>query len=168
MTFREDDIVEWHDLLSYEGDINFDFSNDSWYAISGDVGMREWNAFERQNSSFVKSFLLLRKQGQVPIAMLYIIAEDIRIETVSIHGGAFSDCRPMEVVHGYIIMIESLLHAGLKVRTTCLSSNRKALNLDRNIGFVRYKQIDDTVFMWINAKRLTSTAYYKRIRICHR
>ena len=61
-------------------------------------------------------------------------------------------------------MLEHLLKQDLRVRTYCNISNSAAIRFDRSVGFMPYRYTKDEVFMWINEKRLKSSAIYKRFK----
>ena len=123
---------------------------------------KEWADFLKKYVSYFMCIVPIRKSDNAPIGMAYLINEDLNWKKVSIHGGAWGGS-PMLTYRAYIILIKSLLDQGIKVTTTCSISNSKAVRFNRSIGFVKYRSSDDTVWMWINTRRLESTSIYKRL-----
>ena len=156
-----DGIIKWVPYCRDEK-ICVRFPFDDWHKVVRDIDSdEEWADF-LQKSLFVKCYVLKRCSNNESIAFLYTMEEDFTGKLISVHGGVWGSL----LLHfrGYILMLEHLLKQDLKVRTYCNISNSAAIRFDRSVGFMPYRYTKDEVFMWINEKRLKSSAIYERFK----
>ena len=158
-TLLSDNIVKW---IPYSRDeiICGRYSLDEWHNAVHDIDSdEEWANF-LEDSYIVKCYILKSCINDKSIAFLYIKKEELRGKIVSVHGGGWGS--HMMHYRGYILMLKYLLGQGIKVRTTCLLSNTKAIRFSRSVGFVPYRYTEDEVFMWISEDKLKKCRLYRR------
>jgi hypothetical protein len=137
------------------------FPLDEWHQLAGDVHSdKDWEDLVLNYSEFIKCWVLRRNSDNQSIAMIYILNEDDCWQKVSIHGGGWNN--PLLYYRGYVLMLDYLLNKGIKVSTNCHLSNHSAIRFSRSVGFVPYRYTETEIFMWISAKRLKSSKFYKR------
>lgn len=154
-----DGVVEW---LNYSiGDIICSkFSPEKWNLILRDVGSDRGLANFLEDN-LIECHILRECKGNDTVGFIFLLPECSSKKIVSIHGGGWGH-NPYLYYRGYILIIEHLLHQGIKVRTYCDAVNERAIRFNRGVGFVRYKQTDHRIYSWINLKRLQSRKIYKR------
>ena len=158
-----DDFVFW-DNFSPKDKVFSWFSLEDWHKIVHDLdGDQPWASFLERYPRYYRCYVLRRKQDNESLGFVFIINEDLKWKTVSIHGGAAFGSSVFERYRGFILMISSLLGAGIKVRTAYSSDNVNAMKFNKSIGFVKYREIDNVIFAWINRNRLISMPIYKRL-----
>ena len=140
------------------------FSDDDWHKIIYDIyGDLEWSKFLKEYSDYYKCYVLRRASDNNILAFIYIINEDLKWSTVTIHGGAVEACPVITRYRSYILMILALLDAGIKVRTNCSNTNLRAIRFNRSVGFVKYEESNNVISFWINKNRVLSSSIYKRL-----
>ena len=161
--FPFDNFVYW-DKYSLDDNIFSGFSLIDLHKIVHDIDdENSWAKFLDEYQEYYKCYVLHRKSDSKALAFIYIISEDLKWNTITIHGGALAGCSVLERYRGYILMLESLLDAGVKVRTTFSNENLNASRFNKSIGFVKYCEFSGVTYAWINRRRLVSTAIYKRL-----
>lgn len=161
--FPFDNFVYW-DKYSLDDNIFSGFSLIDLHKIVHDIDdENSWEKFLDEYQEYYKCYVLHRKPDSKALAFIYIINEDLKWNTITIHGGALKGCSVLERYRGYILMLESLLDAGVKVRTTFSNENLNASRFNKSIGFVKYCEFSGVTYAWINRRRLVSTAIYKRL-----
>ena len=156
--------VRWDDYAPSDRFL-YTFKKEDWEKVSGEINSSDdWDRFVSENKEYFKCFVL--RKGDCPniLAMLYLVNENLDWTVVSVHGGAVSGCSAVDMYRGYILMLEALLDANIKVRTACHVDNTKAIRLNRSLGFVKYQLIGEKIGFWINKKRLTSSSIYKYLQ----
>lgn len=157
-----DNFVYWG-KYSLDDNIFSGFSSVDLHKIVHDIGdENSWAKFLDEYQEYYKCYVLHRKSDSKAVAFIYIVNEELGWNTVTIHGGALAECSVLERYRGYILMLESLLDAGVKVRITFASENSNALRFNKSIGFVKYCEFSGIIYAWINRRRLISTPIYKR------
>ena len=124
----------------------------------------EWKKFLTEYNDVVKCYILRTNYDDKEIAFVYLYNESGSFDIVSIHGGGWDKSIALSLLYyrGLILMIETLLVKNVKVRTTCTMNNTRAYKFLRSVGFVKYRFVDDVIYMWINEKRLMQSSVYKR------
>lgn len=141
------------------------FHVQEWNKMVSDIySDAEWKKFLTEYNDVVKCYILRTNHDDKEIAFVYLYNESGSFDIVSIHGGGWNKSIGLSILYyrGLILMIETLLKQNVKVRTTCMSSNTRAYNFLRSVGFVKYSSVDDVICMWINEKRLMQSSIYKR------
>lgn len=161
----EDAIVRWE---LYRGESLCDrFPIDQWRLMVTDIESdAEWRDFVNKYKDFVRCYILRSNSDNDEIAFVYLYNESGNFDTVSIHGGGWdrSIKSTMYYYRGFMLMIESLMAQGRKVRTSCFIDNIRAFRFLRSVGFMPYMRSQTTVYMWINEKRLKNSSIYKRLK----
>lgn len=135
--FPFDNFVYW-DKYSLDDNIFSGFSLIDLHKIVHDIDdENSWAKFLDEYQEYYKCYVLHRKSDSKALAFIYIINEDLKWNTITIHGGALAGCSVLERYRGYILMLESLLDAGVKVRTTFSNENLNASRFNKSIGFVK-------------------------------
>lgn len=164
-TSCEDGIVEWVD---YEQEaVCSKFSCDEWQLIASDIHSdEEWRQFVAEYCDLVECYILKLKSNGKSIAFVYLYRDPLSNNVISVHGGGWGKTMRLSLLYyrGLIVMLEHLLNLGFKVRTSCLIENKRAYRFLQSVGFVKYNSFEGYVYMWINEKRLKSSAIYKRSR----
>ncbi len=140
------------------------FLHSVWYLIAQDINSDKEFAQVLANNEYVKCYILVDKCYNNPIAFVYVKRESLQDGIVSIHGGGWNKSMRLSILYyrGITLLIEYLQNRGIKVRTSCLIGNTRALRFLYSIGFVKYRTTDTHIYMWINEKRLKQTSIYKR------
>ena len=60
-------------------------------------------------------------------------------------------------------MLKTLLAKGLKIRTSCIPTNTRAYRFLRSVGFVKYLQTENYIYMRLNEKKFRNNSIYKKI-----
>lgn len=160
----EDCIIRWVDYKQEA--ICSNFSNNDWQLIASDIHTdEEWRKFVVEYCELIECYILETKNDDKPIAFIYLYKDSISNNVISIHGGGWGKSIHLSILYyrGLIVMIRFLLNKGIKVRTSCQLGNDRALRFLKSIGFVKYESSDTYHYMWINEKRLTNSAIYKRL-----
>ena len=151
----------------YNGeDICSKFSCREWHLIASDIYTdEEWNSFLSEYNNFVECYILKTTSDNSSIGFVYLYKESQLDKIISIHGGGWSRSMRLSRLYfcGIILMIETLLAKGYKVRTCCDIENNNASHFLRGVGFVKYYTTDTRIYMWINAHRLKNSKIYKYI-----
>lgn len=161
-----DDFIEWKSF--FESDLNVcnRFSLDTWHRIVEDFKSDdEWRTFLKEYADYVQCYILYRYNDNVPIAFSFFLQEDEKGKVISIHGGGWKNRNTLLYYRGFIALIQALLNTKIKVRTTCLKDNKVAARFILSVGFVKYKETDNSLHFWINDRRLHNSRVYKRIFI---
>ena len=160
----KDDSVEWVPYMQTERIICNRFPLSEWHKIVADFNSdEEWHSFLAECKDYAQCYVLYRCRDNMPIAFSYYIQEDEKGQVVSIHGGAWGEKNTLLYYRGFIILIQALFDAKIKVRTACLKNNKIAERFIRSVGFVQYKETSTQYHFWINRKRLINSLIYKRI-----
>lgn len=138
------------------------FTTEAWHTIFGEIETEEELRKHLTEYHDVTACLILRKDS-IPIGFAYIITEDNEKRIISIHGGGWSDAKNAvwSYYRGIYLIIEILLNAGIRVRTSCLKSNHRAYRFINSLGFVRYCTGDKCCYFYINKKRMGNSRPYK-------
>lgn len=162
VAIASDGIVEWHKYTGGEH-LCKRFPLAEWHLIISDVDTDEkWEDILR-SSSYINCYILKRCKSHETIGFVYTKHEDNNGRIRSVHGGGWGKSMELSLFYyrGLILMINNLLHDGIRVRTSCLRDNTRAFRFLRSIGFVPYFYTDTYVYMWINEKRLNNSIIYK-------
>lgn len=157
-----DGIVEWHKYTDGEC-LCKRFPLAEWHLIVSDVDSdKQWEDI-LHNSTYVNCYTLKISKSHETIGFVYTKHEDDHGRIRSIHGGGWGKTTRLSMLYyrGLILMVHTLLQEGIKVRTSCLKENIRALRFLRSIGFIPYTYTDTYVYMWINKNRLTNSTIYK-------
>ena len=161
---NSDNVIEWK---PYRAELLCSmFPLQDWLQIVSDIDNdTDWANFLTEYSEFVKCFVLYRRKNNKPIGFVYLLQEDEQGNIVSFHGGGWNKSISHTLLYyrGMILLIETLLNNGLKVRTTCTNENYIAYRFIKSAGFVNYRNSDKYHHFWINKKRFTSSHIYKYI-----
>ena len=161
--FCYNQLLRW-DLYDGESLCNR-FDIQEWNKMVSDIySDAEWKKFLTEYNAVVKCYILRTNYDDKEIAFVYLYNESGSFDIVSIHGGGWDKSIALSILYyrGLILMIETLLVKNVKVRTTCTMNNTRAYKFLRSIGFVKYRSVDDVIYMWINEKRLKQSSIYKR------
>lgn len=162
VAIASDGIVEWHKYTGGEHLCKC-FSLDEWHRIVSDVDTdEEWDDILR-NSTYVNCYTLKISKSHETIGFVYTKHEDDYGRIRSVHGGGWGKSTRLSLLYyrGLILMVRTLLQEGIKVRTSCLKENSRALRFLRSIGFIPYTYTNKYIYMWINEKRLNNSIIYK-------
>ncbi len=162
VAIASDGVVEWHKYTDGEC-LCKHFPLAEWHLIVSDVDTdEEWEDILR-NSTYVNCYTLKMSKSQETIGFVYTKHEDDYGRIRSVHGGGWGKSTRLSFLYyrGLILMVRTLLQDGIKVRTSCLKGNIRALRFLRSIGFVPYFYTDTYVYMWISEKRLNNSKIYK-------
>ena len=157
-----DTIVKWEVYNNETVCKNFPY--DDWLLIASDIkNDDEWRDFVNEYGDFVKCYILRNCSNDKEVGFVYLYNESGNFDVVSIHGGGWGENLNSVLLYyrGMILIIDSLLNNGVKVRTNISVTNLRALRFMRSLGFVTYKTTDNVSYMWINKKRLQSSKIYK-------
>ena len=158
-TLIADNLVRWDNYAPSDGVVSR-FTKDDWDSIVSSINTEdEWGRFLEENCHFFRCYTLKRISDEEPLAMVYLVNEDLNWGKVSIHGGGWG--ATSFLFRGYAVMIRRLLSLEIKVQTHTSLNNTRAIRFNRAIGFVPYRYTDNTVFMWISQRTLTSSKVYK-------
>lgn len=138
------------------------FSANMWHNLIGEIETDdELRDFFLEYPNYTAGFIV--KKDNVPIGFVYIILEDLNKPIISFHGGAWhnSPSAAFSYYRGVYLLIKNLLDLGIKVRTSCLKSNKRAVRFLRSIGFVRYYIGQHSFYFYINRKRMTEIRFYR-------
>ena len=159
-----DDFIEWNSFSESGLDVCNRFPLDTWHRIVEEFRSDdEWKRYLKEYSNYIQCYILYRCNDKVPIAFSFFLQEDEKGKVVSIHGGGWKHRNTLLYYRGFIAMIQALLDAKIKVRTSCFKDNKVAERFIRSVGFVKYKETSTTLLFWINEKRLHESIIYKRI-----
>lgn len=157
-----DGIIEWR---PYQGeDLCCKFKKDDWNKIVFDVfSDLEWKQFVNEYSDIVNCYTLYLCSTNEILGFVYLYLESFSERVISIHGGGwlFSLRIVKFYYRGMFCLLKYLLENGIKVRTYCLKSNKRAQRFIKSIGFVKYKEGINIYYFWINKKRLIINKVYK-------
>ena len=159
-----DSIIKW-ELFNNEDIIN-KFPLDEWNLIVTDIySQKEWQEFIYEYSNLVCCFIMRTCYDNKEIAFAYLYNEDGKFKTVSFHGGGWNKSiyHTLLYYRGAVILIKALLNFCIKVRTSCLISNKTAYRFLKSIGFVNYLNSKNYHYFWINNNRLEKSRIYKYI-----
>lgn len=159
-------MLEWRPFTA-NVNICSKFSINEWHKIVTDIDSdADWNDLVSEYYPFIKCYILYKTANGEPIAFAYTLQEDDKGKVVSFHGGGWDKSihHTMLYYQGAVMLIDTLLNLGLKVRTSCLVDNKTAFRFLKSIGFVNYRSTDKWHYFWINARRLKYyNIYLKRI-----
>ncbi len=164
MNIITDGIVEWHKYTGEER-VCSRFTLEEWHLAVSDVDTdKEWEDI-LQNSSYVNCYILKLRKNDEAIGFAYTKQEDNKGRILSIHGGGWEKSMRSSFLYyrGLIVLVSTLQRKGIKVQTSCLNENGRALRFLRSIGFVPYIHTNQYVYLWINEQRLKSSKIYKYI-----
>lgn len=162
----EDSVIRW-DLFRNE-QLCEKFPPNEWKLMVSDISSNdEWRKFIAHNQELVRCYILRTCANKEDIAFVYLYNEKGIFDVVSIHGGGWGRSMRLSLLYyrGLILMIETLLSQGKKVRTSCFIDNKRAFRFLRGIGFVPYCYTQTAIHMWINEKKLIQSPIYKHLRL---
>ncbi len=155
-----DDCVEWR-KRSDEPLMDM-FKESDWLSIFSDVtSIEQFEDFMSMDCG--QCFIAYNPASNTPFGFIYVYIEDERQKKVSLHGGGWLPNNAFLNYHAYLILINSLLQQGFKVRTACDPDNIKAIRFNRSVGFVNHYTSKNYRYYWISGKRLKSSDIYKRM-----
>lgn len=146
------------------------FSTEEWLKIASDVySEEEWRDLLVNNRAFIRSWILLYL-GQ-PVAMIYLLNEDMLWDKVSIHGGGWGKSFLHTLINykGFILFLKELLERNIDVSTSCFKDNKIASRFIRSVGFQSLSRgsdeniKDDRIYFYITYDMLKNTALYKKL-----
>ena len=159
-----DTFIEWKSFSESGLDVCKRFPLDTWHRIVEEFRTDdEWRTYLKEYADYVQCYILYRCNDNVPIAFSFFLQEDEKGQVVSIHGGGWKHRNTLLYYRGLIALIQALLNAKIKVRTTCLKDNKVAARFILSVGFVKYKDSVNSLQFWINDRRLHNSKVYKRI-----
>lgn len=156
----KNELVEWR-LYSNESLIDsFDINN--WKRIFSDItdvhGLNKFLAYECG-----QCYVAYNLTTNVPFGFIYAYIEDEKNNKVSLHGGGWRSGNTLLNYNAYILLIDTMLEKGIKVRTACELENETAMRFNRSIGFIKYYSSKNYHYLWISKERLRKSKIYKRI-----
>ncbi len=157
-----DDKIRWDYYNGEEVCSKFTFRE--WHLIASDIDTdEEWKNFLSEYKNFAECYILKTSADNSSIGFVYLYKESQLNKIVSIHGGGWGRSMSLSRLYfrGMILMIETLLAKGYKVRTCCNIDNNNAFCFLRGVGFVKYCTTNTRNYMWINEKRLKNSRIYK-------
>lgn len=163
-SFR-DTIIEWN-VYKKDKAICSRFALNEWNKIVSDIySDDEWNSYLLKCEGYVQCYILCKCKENKPVAFSFIMQEDDKGHVVSLHGGGWHKTVESTLLYyrGLIVLIQQLMHRGIKVHTSCFKNNVIAKRFLRSVGFVQYKETATSLLFWINEKRLYNSPIYKRI-----
>ena len=162
-----DDVIECRPAADGEP-ICSRFPLGEWHKIANDIhSEQEWQQFVRRYD-FVHVYVCSRRCDGQPIGFVYLFEEEPPAPVVSFHGGRWERMHALIYYRALILLIERLLEAGIKVRTSCFNDNVNAIRFLRALGFVPYRYGRRCIYMWINAKRMYNSKLYKRLNLINK
>ena len=156
----EDSVIKWQ---KYQGEnlMSF-FSDEDWHRIFPDIFTYEQLCEFFSWSSGVAS-VAYEKKSNKPFAFLYVYIENSQKRIVEIHGGGWYSGSVLLHYHSLFLMLDTLLAEGLKIRTACIPTNARAYRFLRSVGFVKYLQTENYIYMWLSIRKLKNNFLYKKM-----
>ena len=152
----------WWEISRQDDNLAEHFTKREWeYMFGESFSEIDLLNFTNDFPYYIRSYTLKRNRGEA-VGFVYILADINKKSTISIHGGGWANAQINYI--GYIMILDALLKCGVKVKTSCASSNNIAIRFSRSVGFVPYRYTNTTIYMWINEKRLKNSSIYKRFR----
>ena len=156
----KDSVILWQ---KYQGeDLMSFFSDEDWHRIFPDVFTYE-RLCEFFSWSSGVAFVAYEKKSHKPFAFLYVYIENSRKRIVEIHGGGWHNGSVLLHYHSLFLMLDALLAEGLKIRTACIPTNTRAYRFLRSVGFVKYLQTENYIYMWLSTRKLKNNFLYKKM-----
>lgn len=153
-----DAFIEWH-LQSSERILSRFLKKDWDNIFSGFVSDEEFDVFLSRNDNVC--YVAYDRQTKEPFGfVLTYLTDNGRLQ---LHGGSWAGST-FKNYHALVILLESLLMKGYKVRTSQDSSNVNAFRFMKSIGFIKYWSTDDRNYLWLSEKKMKSSAIYRRIK----
>lgn len=154
------ELVEWKHR-STESIID-SFKESDWKRIFSDIpDIHSLNDF--LSNDYGKCYVAYNIKTNLPFAFVYAYIEDEKNLKVSLHGGGWISGNTLLNYNAYILLIDTMLENGIKVRTTCRPDNDIAMRFNRSIGFIKYYTSKNYHYLWISKERLHKSEIYKRI-----
>jgi len=141
--------------------MNF-FKEVDWFRIFSDVTSVE-DLEDLMNMDCGQCFVAYNSVSNAPFGFIYVYVEDKQTKKVSVHGGGWLQGHALLNYRAYILLIETLLQQGFKVRTACQIDNTKAFRFNKGIGFVNHYTSKNYRYLWISEKRLRSSLVYRHL-----
>ncbi len=141
------------------------FKYGDWHLIVGDIDTNEeWVQFLKDNPHFIESYLLITKEDNQPFAFFYLLHEYDDKNIVSFHGGGWNNSLYYTLLHfrSAFLIARSLTEKGIKVRTYCKSYNEKAYRFLREVGYIKYRQVNDTIEMYFSERKMKRSKLYQK------
>ena len=156
----EDFVIKWQ---KYQGEnlMSF-FSDEDWHRIFPDIFTYE-RLCEFFSWSSGVAFVAYEKKSNKPFAFLYVYIENSQKRIVEIHGGGWYSGSVLLHYHSLFLMLDALLAEGLKIRTACIPTNARAYRFLRSVGFVKYLQTENYIYMWLSIRKLKNNFLYKKM-----
>lgn len=156
----EDFVIKWQ---KYQGEnlMSF-FSDEDWHRIFPDIFTYE-RLCEFFSWSSGVAFVAYEKKSNKPFAFLYVYIENSQKRIVEIHGGGWYSGSVLLHYHSLFLMLDTLLAEGLKIRTACIPTNARAYRFLRSVGFVKYLQTENYIYMWLSIRKLKNNFLYKKM-----
>ena len=152
-------------ILPYSEEENIckKFTEKDWHKIINDIDTDRELAYITEQDKFYKAYIVKTCVNNTTIAFLLIKPESVCNKVVSIHGGGWGKSMYFSILYyrALILMIQFLWQQGHRVRTSYHIENNRAYRFLHSIGFVKYKEIDRYIYMWISEKRLRSSRVYR-------
>ncbi len=159
----EDSVVSTADFGDAE--VVSKFGDGDWHLIVNDIDTNEdWVQFLKNEPFFIKGYLLKTKANNQPFAFFYLLYEYDDKNIVSFHGGGWNNSLYYILLHfrSAFLIAKSLTEKGLKVRTYCKSYNYKAYKFLREVGYIKYRQVNDTIEMYFSERKMKRSKLYKK------
>lgn len=159
----QNDHIKWT-LCGADDIIRGRFNQDTWHLMLGEIETeKELSDFLIDYDSVTACFLLHDIRSGSAIGFVLILLEVIDKNTISIHGGGWSEAKnaSWSYYRGICLIIQTLLNAGINVITSCLISNKRACRFLKSIGFSEYYIGNKCRCLHINKKSMTNSRIYK-------
>ncbi len=147
------------------------FHSEEWNKIASDVYSEdEWRELLVNNRTYILSWILL--YFDQPVAMIYLLNEDMSWGKVSIHGGAWGRSFLHTLINykGFILFLNELLNQDIEVLTSCFRDNIKASRFIRSVGFQNFHRDDENmkdekIYFYITHAMLKNTPLYRKLML---
>lgn len=146
-------------------DIISKFSKSDWHLIASDIDtIEDWVDFLTKCPSYVKSYLLSSRDDNKPFGFFYLLFDYDNKNVVSFHGGGWNKSLYYTLLHfrSAFLVAQALKKNGFKVRTCCKSYNEKAYKFLREVGYVKYRQDEDTIEMYFSERKMKRSKLYQK------
>lgn len=105
------------------------FSDSDWRLIFPDVeDDAQLETFLQMDCG--RCLVAYNSATNAPFGFIYVYMEDKKEYKVSLHGGGWIPSNAILNYRAYMLLIESLLQQGFKVRTACEPDNMKAIRFN--------------------------------------
>ena len=149
-------LIEWRYCRS-EVKIRDQFNYDDWHKIVKDIETDE-DLFRANEKGYIALYVVKRRDQKKPFGFVFILVEDPKKNIVSIHGGGWDRKYKYLFPNAFLLMNRYLLDSGIKVRTSCLIGNTKAMKFIRACGFKIYRYDHGKALFYLTHELLKKSA----------